>query len=283
VGRRGGAERRGADERSFGVGFGEERLVRSAAVEMTPAGLPNHAALAWWLPMPFEAARIEIENQSDAPINLFFWHIDWERVARVDNDLGRLHAQWRRENPVTRGRPHTVLVAEGEGHFVGMIFSIRRLEGGAWVEGGEDFYVDMPDDEWAALETWDRSLVRPEARVPEDERSIANQPMGPVRPTLAGTGCEDYFNGAWGFHEPERSALLHGVSLGPDEEGRMTAYRFHLPDPVRFHRRLRVMFRNHGWDVQARADDISTVAIWYQREPHAAFPALPALAERLPR
>ncbi|MBN1476681.1 DUF2961 domain-containing protein [Candidatus Sumerlaeota bacterium] len=268
----------------FGVGFGEERDVRSAAIEMTPpGGLPNHAALNWWLPMPFESARLEIENQNDAPINLLFWHIDWERVEQLDPEHGRLHAQWRRSNPVERGRHHTALIAEGRGRYIGTVYSIHLLEPGSWVEGGDDFYIDLPEDEWAALEAWDRTLVIDSARrVPAEARSIANQPMGPVWPTLEGTGCEDFFCGAWGFHDPERSALLHGVSLGPTEDGRLTAYRFHLPDPIRFHERIRVIFRNHGWDVQARADDITTVAYWYQIEPHTPFPELPPVEERLP-
>ncbi len=268
----------------FGVGFGEERDVRSAAIEMIPAGgPPNHAALNGWLPMPFEAARLEIENQSAEPVDLLFWHINWERVRRLSPDHGRFHAQWRRSNPVVRGRHHTALIAEGAGRYVGTVHSIRRLGPGAWVEGGEDFYIDLPDDEWAALEAWDPALVAdPTRRVPPDARSIANQPMGPVWPTLPGIGGEDYFGGAWGYHEPERSALLHGVSLGPGDDDRLTAYRFHLPDPIRFRERLRLIFRNHGADVQARADDITTVTCWYQTEPHLAFPELPPLPDRIP-
>ncbi|MDP9364096.1 MAG: DUF2961 domain-containing protein, partial [Chloroflexota bacterium] len=32
-----------------------------------------------------------------------------------------------------------------------------------------------------------------------------------------------------------------------------------------------------------RADDWSSVAFWYQFEPHAAFPPMPPVPERLPR
>lgn len=267
----------------FGVGFGEERLVLSGAVEMIPCdGLPGHAALNCWLPMPFETARIEIENQHPFALDQLFHIINWERVPAPDAEVGRFHAVWRRSNPVARGRPHTVLQAWGEGHFVGMVLSIRRLEKGSWVEGGEDFYIDVDDDAWAALKAWDRKrLPLTGARIPEEWVTIANQPMGPVWPTLMGIGGEDYFGQSWGFRR-DASAPLHGVSLGPDDADRMTAYRFHLPDPVRFHRNLWVTFRNHGWDTGPRADDVTTVAYWYQIEPHSPAEPLPPLEERLP-
>ncbi len=269
----------------FGVGFGEERPVRSAAIEMIPAGMPGHAALNCWLPMPFESARIEIENQSPEVMALFHI-INWEKVNRLPADAGRLHAQWRRSNPVERGHHHTAVKARGKGRFAGLICSIRRLEPGAWVEGGDDFYVDISEDEWAALETWDPEKVRdPERRPAPDERSIANQPMGPVRPTLPGIGAEDYFGQSWGFREGEQWPY-HGVSLGPEEEdphGRLSAYRFHMADPIRFEKNLFMILRNHGWDVQARADDITTVAFWYQEEPHLGFPVLPPVQDRIPR
>jgi len=248
----------------FGVGFGEERLVRSAAVEMIPAGLPGHAALTCWLSMPFEKARFTVENTSDTEAILFHI-INWEEVDSVAGE-GRLQTQVHRSTPVTKGRHHTVLAERGRGHFVGMVYSVKRLGPGAWVEGGEDFYIDIRDDEWAALENWDRSLVKPDRAVPEDERSVANQPMGPVYPTLPGIGGEDYFSMSWGYRVEDRS-LYHGVSLGPDDpEDRMTAYRFHILDPIRFKENIRVHFRNHGWDVQAREDEIHTVAFYYLEE-----------------
>ena len=40
-----------------------------------------------------------------------------------------------------------------------------------------------------------------------------------------------------------------------------------------------------GWGADGKykklADDIASVAYWYQAEPHAPFPKLPRLAERL--
>lgn len=267
----------------FGCGFGDERLVRSAAVEMIPAGGNGHAALTCWLPMPFESARIEVENQSAIDCPLFFHVVNWERVDRLGDNLGRLHAQWRRTNPVTPGRHHIALQAEGKGRFVGIVQSIRRLSGGAWVEGGEDFFIDIPPDEWAALENWDTTLIEdPQRRVPEGAVNIANQPALPVWPTLPGIGGEDYYCQSWGYHAEDQS-LFHGVSLGPENmDDRMTAYRFHVLDPIYFDKNLWMIQRNHGWDVGPRGDDLTTVTYWYQSEPHLAFPTLPPLSERIP-
>lgn len=247
----------------FGVGFGEERLVRSAAIEMIPAGMPGHAAVNCWLPMPFRsAARIEIENQNEEELALFSL-VNWEEVASIPTDTGYLHAQHRQSNPVVKGEGHIALQAKGRGRYVGLVYSIRRLSGGAWVEGGEDFYIDIQTDEWEALEQWDRTLVPEDRRLAEDARNVANQPVGPIPPSLPGIGGEDYFGTSWGFREEDRS-LYHGVSLGPDDDQRMTAYRFHIVDPIYFTESIVLHLRNHGWDVQSRADDIATVAYWYQ-------------------
>jgi len=56
-------------------------------------------------------------------------------------------------------------------------------------------------------------------------------------------------------------------------------YRFHVMDPIRFESDLRVTIQGIGWRSEGRylplQDDISSVAYWYQVEPHQAFPALP--------
>jgi hypothetical protein len=38
----------------------------------------------------------------------------------------------------------------------------------------------------------------------------------------------------------------------------------------------------HG-HANHRSDDFYSVAYWYQTEPHAAFPALPAAEDRIPK
>jgi len=61
---------------------------------------------------------------------------------------------------------------------------------------------------------------------------------------------------------------------------RFGLYRWHITDPVRFDRDLKVTIQDLGWHSDGRylplQDGIATVAYWYQKEPHAPFPALPS-------
>jgi len=65
-----------------------------------------------------------------------------------------------------------------------------------------------------------------------------------------------------------------------DSETRIGLYRFHITDPVRFTKSLRVTTLDLGWNSDgslyaARQDDISTAAFWYQTLPILPFPELP--------
>jgi hypothetical protein len=63
--------------------------------------------------------------------------------------------------------------------------------------------------------------------------------------------------------------------------GRYCLYRWHLESPVAFDKSIRVTME-HG-HANHRSDNFFTTAYWYQAEPHAAFPALPAVDSRIPR
>ena len=57
-------------------------------------------------------------------------------------------------------------------------------------------------------------------------------------------------------------------------------YRWHLLDPIRCEKNLKVTVQDLGWRNDGRYLDqksfIATVAFWYQLEPHAKFPQLPS-------
>ena len=108
-------------------------------------------------------------------------------------------------------------------------------------------------------------------------------------PTICGTGTEDYFGGAWGFGDTFSTPFL-GYPLWRREPGEVPKhglYRWHVMDPIRFSTKLRVTIQALGWwpnhKFQPLADDIASVGIWYQSEPHGPFPALPTLAGCFPR
>ena len=83
-------------------------------------------------------------------------------------------------------------------------------------------------------------------------------------PTLHGTGTEDYFNTAWGTGHEEFDSPFFGLTLpgGHNFTGLISWYRWHLLDPVRFSRSIRVSIE-HG-HANRRSDDFSSTAYWYQ-------------------
>ena len=253
----------------FGLGHATTRNFWSLPLQMAPQ---EGRGFNCWFPMPFAEARFEVENEAADELTLYYY-IDYER-GEDDPGLGRFHAQWRRANPtrgldategasneevlfggtnVTGEENYVILEAAGRGHYVGCTLAIenRRLVGPEtwnWYGEGDDMI-----------------FVDGEA----------------FPPSLHGTGTEDYFGTAWCPSEPYESPYLGIVMPGGENwSGRIALYRFHVEDPVRFRRSIRVTIE-HG-HANRRADDVSSVAYWYQSEPHAAFPALLPVQERLP-
>ncbi len=61
---------------------------------------------------------------------------------------------------------------------------------------------------------------------------------------------------------------------------RITVYRYHVCDPVIFHRSLAFSIEHGHANVQS--DDYTSVAYWYQVEPHHETAPLPPVEDRLP-
>jgi hypothetical protein len=282
----------------FGMGHGQTRNFASLPLQMSPQ---DGKAFNCYFPMPFERGmRFTVSSECEDEV-LFYYYVDYEAHDVLEAALGRFHAQWRRALPQgeeqgaqsneeylfggvnTDGEAnYTILEAAGHGHYVGCLFSVyslRRSKEWDWYGEGDDMiFVDG----------------EPGVSVPDGGRH--SPPAGPViearpesspgandawPPTLHGTGTEDYFNTAWcptqEYHGPYHGILAGG---GPNWTDPVTVYRFHLEDPVVFRRNIRVSIE-HG-HANRRGDEISTVAFWYQAEPHTPFPRLPAAAERLP-
>jgi hypothetical protein len=260
----------------FGIGHATSRTYAALPMAMAPT---NGNGFNCYFPMPFgTGARIELECHTYTHEMLLYYYIDYEVLPDLEEDIGRFHAQWRRENP-TDGIPDTgmtghtynhggknlsgegnyvILEAEGRGHYVGCHLDVENLrdppypvstyrETNWFGEGDDMIFVD--GDEWP--------------------------------PTLHGTGTEDYFNTAWAFQE-EFSSPFFGITMAGGRRAgeRVSAYRFHILDPIRFQESLRVTIE-HG-HANRRCDDFSSTAYWYQIEPHKAFGILPT-EERIPR
>lgn len=260
----------------FGIGHGVFKNFVSLPLQMSPE---DGRGMNCWFPMPFDSARIEVTNEGDRPINLYFY-IDYEQyeIAHPEG-IARFHAQWRREHKtegwlgveeklgpdnyleiwkrkpnVTGDDNYVLLEAEGNGIYVGCNLNIDVFEPQA-----NDWYGEGDDMIFVDGEPWP--------------------------PALHGTGTEDYFCTAFGPRQ-EYCAPYHGITLysGTPEwpwSGKNSMYRFHIEDPVRFRNSIRVTIEHgHGNKL---SNDYSSTAYWYQLEPHAPFPALPPVGERLPR
>jgi len=238
----------------FGLGLGEYFLYQSIPLSV---GADN--ALNCFFPMPFQKhARITLTNEGQERAGAVYWNIDYrEYPSPLPPDTLYFHAQYRQATPniAIPGNKYNVdgkgnyvwMEAAGRGHFVGVTMSVIENADGWWGEGDDMFFVD-----------------------------------GEQIPSINGTGTEDYFLGAWDFGGTSFSYGLYGAPVvGAERQGsRWSVYRFHLDSPIPFTRSLRATIE-HG-TANDRGDNYYSVAYWYQTEPHAPFPPLPPVEERIP-
>lgn len=246
----------------FANSFGQRREVISLPVIVEDGDSYN----CFWR-MPFrKSARIEIVNEGDKPISLLYYNIDWIKLPSLPADTPYFHAQYRQEYPVQNGRDYVLLETTGKGHYVGTVLSVRTRSPAWFGEGDEKIYID-----------------------------------GETKPSIWGTGTEDYFLSAWGL-KTTRTPYF-GVPYFDQwgiVGGHTSAYRWHINDPIVFNKGIKVTFEHFGWispdenpryqstSWNEREDDYSSVAFWYQtgeptftaRAPHARERKLPSL-ERL--
>lgn len=237
----------------FGVGHGAIANFHSLPVSVSSCG---RSRTCWWR-MPFRKhAKITLTNEDRGfgPVS-FYFYVDWEKLRSLPKDTLYFHARYHQAFPATPG-DYTILETKGRGHYAGMVFSVQQIQHGWFGEGDDRFYID-----------------------------------GEKLPSLRGTGTEDYFNDAWGFRE--FAAPSHGVTVyeGPFAGDRVSAYRWHLADPVRFRTELKLAIEHRGSKVtdegvqtsssKERADWVSSAAFWYQTPPVANSKPLPPAESRV--
>lgn len=238
----------------FGVGHGAAVNLQSIPVNVSSYG---RARSCYWR-MPFRKhAKITITNENEArfgPVPVYFY-IDWEQPDSLREDVLYFHARYRQQTPAQPG-DHVLLETNGRGHYVGTVYSVHQTRTGWFGEGDDRFYVD-----------------------------------GETVPSIQGTGTEDYFGDAWGFRE--FNGPFQGVSLyeGPLFGDRVTAYRWHIPDPIRFAKSLKVSIEHRGSEFTEegkqvsssgeRDDWISSVAFWYQTPATTWKEELPPAQKRM--
>jgi hypothetical protein len=223
-------------------------------------------------PMPFSrSCRIEVTNQAPGPCMAFFFQVQYLELDEQPSPL-RFHAQWRRESRTREGIPYRVLEATGAGHFAGMHLWMQKS--GWWLDPAR--MLRRVQDTGSPV-----SAIFPEAAgmgMLEGWESIYVD--GEETPSIPGTGNEDYFNSGFYFSKGPYSAPHWGCTVRSYLASRCAAYRFHVADPIPFRQSI-VVDMDHGYTNQVQTD-YSSVAYWYQTEPHAPMPELPEVVARLP-
>jgi len=244
----------------FGMGWNEYAPLSSLAVCVNPGSAFN----CYW-PMPFrKKCRITMENLNEKDPMTLYYQIDYT-LTDVPADAGYFHAQFRRSNPNTSSDHTIVDNIKGKGQYVGVYLAWGVNNNGWWGEGEIKFFIDG-DSKY---------------------------------PTICGTGTEDYFCGSYDFDTRKKNEAgveevkytefctpysgLHQVIRGDGHYRvmqRFGLYRWHIMDPIRFDKDLKVTIQDLGWRLGGRylpqQSDISSVCFWYQADPHGKFPKLPA-------
>ena len=244
----------------FGMGWAQYSPLNSLAVCVNPGSAFN----CYW-PMPFrKKCRITMENIDEKDMVLYY-SVDYT-LTEIPNDAAYFHAQFRRTNPVAYMQPYVLVDSiHGKGQYVGTYMAWGVHNNGWWGEGEIKFFMD-------------------------DDKEY---------PTICGTGTEDYFCGSYDFDTRKRNSAgveevnyteystayagLHQV-IRPDghynSQHRFGMYRWHITDPIRFKKGLKITIQDLGWRDGGRylplQDDIASTVFWYQTEPHNSFPKLAA-------
>ena len=239
----------------FGTGLGQYMTFSSLAVCVNPGSGFN----CYWS-MPFrKSAKITMTNKNSETMSLYY-QIDYA-LGKVSKDSAYLHAQFRKVDAVPFKEVYTIVDGiKGKGQYVGTYMTWETKRNGWWGEGEIKFYFDGDKD----------------------------------FPTICGTGIEDYFCGSYNFEGPRAddptkkeykvfNTPYAGVNQIIYPEGKSLAdgeiagvkfgmYRWHITDPIRFEKELKVTIQALGWKeggkYQPLEDKLSSVAYWYQTEPH---------------
>lgn len=244
----------------FGMAWGKYSNLNSLAVAVNPGSAFN----CYW-PMPFrKKCKITMENIGDKDMILYY-QVDYV-LTEVPTDAAYFHAQFHRVHRVPYKEDYVMVDnIKGRGHYVGTYMAYEIHDNGWWGEGEIKFFMDG-DKQY---------------------------------PTIIGTGTEDYFCGSYDWDTRKKVAEgvevveyteytgpytgLHQVIKGDGHYQimqRFGMYRWHINDPIRFEKDLKITIQDLGWRNDGRylplQDDIASVVFWYQAEPHNAFPKLPS-------
>jgi len=240
----------------FGAGFGRRLEIKSAPVQVEGGDGYN----CYW-PMPFfKRGLVTVTNEGTKNMRSFYYHFDYTEEDSLPPETAYFCAQYNQAFPEKLGQDYLIADIQGQGHYVGTVMSARSRSPFWFGEGDARLYID-----------------------------------GDTKPSIQGTGTEDYFLMAWGLN-PTSFPYYGCTYMSSDFADLGTEYclyRWHIVDPVRFRTSLRFEIEHTGWitgdETESgkteghveREDDIATVAFWYQVGQPRRFTKLPPLAERI--
>lgn len=189
---------------------------RMTVVKNSLFSSPEGRNFTCFIPMPFKTGmKVLIKNRSGQQIKHFYYDVDYTLGDFFDENAMYFHAWFNRENPTRIGQDFQLLpFIEGRGRYLGVNLGIicdtDRYFNTWWGEGEVKVYLDGDRD----------------------------------YPTLCGTGVEDYVATAWG--QDYYFDLYHGSQIYDKEKMEIACYRLHIPDPIYFHKDIRVTIQQIG-------------------------------------
>lgn len=235
----------------FGLGLGRYYIFNNPVQAIgTDRGMN-----CFW-PMPFaKGARVTATNESQTTVGAYYYYVDYKKYDKAPEKMAYFHAQYHQATPNEDGKPYLIMETDGgRGHFAGVSLSIHTQTSGWWGEGDDIITID-----------------------------------GEEKPSLWGTGSEDYFCGAWCYGEtffndyfgmPLRERLDQGA------DNFWNVYRHHLEAPVTFTKSIKVEIEHGDNGVSntrnPRNNNYYSCAYWYVDSPRPLKGKLPPAEDRYP-
>ncbi len=193
----------------FGMGLGV-----MASFDNELFSNPESRSFNCHISMPYRrSARIELTNESKYYV-LYWFDIDYLQMRKLDDDAMYFHTYWNRAPETSLGKDYEILPAvKGKGRYIGANIGVIGNPDykGTWFGEGEvKVYLDGDGD----------------------------------LPTLVGTGTEDYIGSGWG--QGRFYGRYYGSLLADTANDLYSFYRYHIIDPVYFHKDCRVTIQQMG-------------------------------------
>ncbi len=237
----------------YGLGHGKYVEYASA-----PVSIGASKGLNCYWPMPFKThARITITNEGSRQVDALYFNLDYRLDKKAARDTRYFHTQYHTYFPAPVGKDLTICDAQGAGHYAGTFITVMANSDGWWGEGNDNFFIDDPN-----------------------------------KPTITGTGSEDYFCGGWDFGHAFWTPFFgvpyyDNAQKGGEKRGILnSAYRWHIQDPIPFKKSL-LFTLEHGSqggnrDRKPFTNHYTTVGYYYIDHAEGEGPDVPAYKDRVP-